>query len=163
MNLFPNSTSTYIYRFILICFLTFFYSDHSKAQNTIPNELSKVNIYADFGGGFSRGLATINIEGRIFSGNKLTWYVRTGIGGGGIDETEGPGVLGAVTMLTDKGNNHFEINGGTFIGKNSDVPDELFFMPIADIGYRYQKPDDGFIFKASAGFLGIRFGLGYAF
>jgi len=143
--------------------MSFCYCSHTVAQNTAPTELSKINLYVDLGGGFSRGLASVNIEGSVLSVKKLTFYARGGIGGGGIDETEGPGVLGAITMLTGKGNNHFEINAGTFIGKNSEVQDELFFMPIADLGYRYQKPEGGFIIKASAGFLGIRFGLGYAF
>lgn len=141
----------------------FFLCVHAQAQNTESTELSKINLYVDFGGGFARGLASINIESRISSGNKLTWYARGGIGGGGLDAADGPGILGAVTMLTGKGNNHFEVNAGTFIGKYSDVQAEYFFLPILDLGYRYQKPEGGLVFNAEAGFLGIRFGLGYAF
>jgi len=158
-----HSPLTNTCRILLIGLVSIFISSHTEAQNTTSTELSKTNLYIDLGGGFSRGLSSLNFEGSIFSSEKLTLYGRGGIGGGGINETEGPGILGAITMLTGKGNNHVEINGGTFIGRNSDVKDELFFMPIADLGYRYQKPEGGFIFKASAGFLGIRFGLGYAF
>jgi hypothetical protein len=36
-------------------------------------------------------------------------------------------------------------------------------LPLIDVGYRYQKPDRGFIFKAKIGILGVGFGVGYAF
>ncbi len=139
-----------------ICVLT-------QAQITDSTKLSKVNSYVDFGGFFHGGLASVNVEGRVFSGTRLTWYARAGVGSGGLDQDGGPGVLGAVTMLTGKDNNHFEVNGGMFIGKYSDVQDEFFFLPIIDLGYRYQKPEGGFIFRCNVGFLGIRFGLGHAF
>lgn len=163
MKSYQRTLLTNTCRILFIFLAPSIFSSHVEAQNTASTELSKINLYADFGGGFSRGLASLNFERRIFSSKKLTLYARGGIGGGGIDETAGPGIIGAFTMLTGKGNNHVEINGGTFIGRNSDFIDELFFMPIADLGYRYEKPEGGFIFKTSAGFLGIRFGLGYAF
>jgi hypothetical protein len=39
----------------------------------------------------------------------------------------------------------------------------FYYLPILDLGYRYQKQDGGFLFKAKVGILGIGFGLGYAF
>jgi hypothetical protein len=36
-------------------------------------------------------------------------------------------------------------------------------LPLIDVGYRYQKPDRGLIFKAKIGILGVGFGVGYAF
>ena len=76
----------------------------------------------------------------------------------------GWGGLGAVTMLTGKKNNHFELNTGIFLGSNKligalyydstnneyyrEVHYEAFIFPFFDWGYRYQKPSGGFIFRA---------------
>lgn len=134
-----------------------------QAQEQTPASLSKINLYADLGGGFARGMTSINIEGRIYNGRRITWYGRGGIGAGGIDDNGGPGILGGITMLTGKRNGHFEISTGALLGKYTDVEDEIFVLPIADLGYRYQKPEGGLIFRIRAGFLGIGFSLGYAF
>lgn len=122
-----------------------------------------MNLYAE-ASAFPGMQASINLEKRISSGEKVTWYGRVGGGVAGImmSETGGPGMLVAVTMLTGKENNHFEINGGAFFGKSTEK-DNMYFLPLIDFGYRYQKPEGGFIFKAKAGFLGIGIGLGYAF
>ena len=137
--------------------------NNTEAQITESTTLSNVNLYAE-ASAFPGMQASINLEKRIFSGEKVTWYGRVGGGIAGImmSETGGPGMLGAVTMLTGKENNHFEINGGAFVGKNTEK-DNMYFLPLIDFGYRYQKPEGGFIFKAKAGFLGIGIGLGYAF
>lgn len=141
----------------------FFFCDKAQAQNEESEELSKINLYLDLGGGFSRGLTSLNIEGKIFTSKNLTWYARGGFGGGGVDNTEGPGGLAALTMLTGKGKHHFEANAGLFIGRYSDFVTEIFYLPIFDLGYRYQKPEGGLIFMAKTGLLGFRLGLGYAF
>ncbi len=144
--------------------LSVFYLTDAEAQKVNSTGPGKTTVYGDFGGGITRGLVSLNLERKLSSSKNLSWYARGGVGGGGLDETtEGPGFLGGITMLTGMGNNHLELNGGVFIGRNSDFVDELFYMPIADIGYRYQKPEGGIIFKTGVGFLGIRFGLGYAF
>jgi len=149
-------------RIFFIGMLLIFLTSITEAQSTESTTLSKINVYADFGGHFA-GQASINLEGQIYSGEKVTWYGRGGLGASGIImAVGGPGILGAITMLTGKGNKHFEINGGAFIGKDIEQ-DEIFVLPLIDFGYRYQKPEGGFIFKAKAGFLGIGIGLGYAF
>lgn len=133
-----------------------------QAQNNETTELSKVNLYTDFGFHLA-GQATINFEQQIYSGEKVTWYGRAGVGAAAILMVSGgPGALGGITMLTGKGNRHFEINGGAFIGKDIEL-DKTFVYPLIDFGYRYQKPEGGFIFKAKVGFLGVGIGLGYAF
>ena len=54
-----------------------------------------------------------------------------------------------------------EFNLGIFSGKDNNDP---FILPLLDVGYRYQKPEGGLIFKVKAGILGIfSVGLGYAF
>ena len=41
--------------------------------------------------------------------------------------------------------------------------DGVFIFPIFNIGYRYQKPSGGFIFRANVGALSTGLSLGYAF
>lgn len=144
--------SLFIGLFALICSTTL----------TGQNELSKVNVYAEVG--IIPGVeALANAEVRISSGNVITWYARAGLGAGGILlSTGGPGILGAITMLTGKGNNHFELSAGAFVGYDSYYSD-TFVVPSLDLGYRFQKPGSGFIFKAKTGILGVGIGLGYAF
>ena len=132
-------------------------------------DLSKKNIYGELHIGlFSQGV--INYERQIFSG-KTSWYGRLGGGYGGMIEWRGDfgwGGFGAITMLTGKKNNHFELNAGSFFGYNAidwfEVDkDEPFIFPIFNLGYRYQKPDGGFIFRANAGIISLGLSFGYAF
>lgn len=153
-----KTTSIPYLRIILLTIIFFTFSNLTTAQS----QLSKVNLYTQIGA--VPGLeATINVEMRLHSGNKVTWYGKAGGGFGGILlATGGPGGLAAITMLTGKNNNHFELNGGVFVWNDTNNKD-MFYFPILDLGYRYQKPEGGFIFKAKVGILGVGFGLGYAF
>ena len=136
--------------------------NNTEAQSKGSTALSKINLYIDFGY-HAAGQASLNLETKVYSSKKITWYGRGGIGAASVLLGEGgPGILGAVTMLTGKNNGHFELNGGAFFGKDS-FEKNVFVLPLIDIGYRYQKPKGGFIFKAKAGILGIGIGLGYAF
>lgn len=149
-------------KFLISSLLIVLFSFKGGAQNSEPESLSKMNFYLDVGGGYFTGLASLNFEAKFHSGKNLTWYGRIGFGGGGSGDN-GTGGLAAITMLTGKRSNHFEINGGVFIANYSDVPSEYFALPILDLGYRYQKPSGGIIFRAKAGILGIGLGIGYAF
>lgn len=147
-------------RIILISIISIIFQNVVVAQNTDKPKHSNTNLYIDMGMHFA-GQVSINLEKQIYSGEKITWYGRAGIGGAGVAFGEtGAGVLGAITMLTGKGKNHFEMNGGAILCKNQWTS---FVLPIIDLGYRYQKPEGGFIFRAKAGFLGIGIGLGVAF
>lgn len=150
-------------RFLSLGIVLIFVCLQGKAQNSESQEMGRINLYADLGGGFTTGLASLNLEARIHSTEKLTWYGRVGMGSADEDGDAGTGGLGAITMLTGKGNNHFEINGGVFIGRYADVKDEFFALPIFDLGYRYQRPEGGPLFRAKVGVLGIGVGFGYAF
>ena len=150
-----NTISITFLRMIPLIIIFFAFSNITKAQS----ELSRVNLYTQFGAGAVLE-GTINAEIRLYSGNKVTWYGKVGGGFGGIVLGPiGPIGLAAITMLTGKTNNHFELNGGVFIGKDNG----MFYLPILDLGYRYQKPDGGFLFKAKVGIFSIGLGLGYAF
>ncbi len=89
------------------------------------SELSKINVYAEIAA--VPGVeALLNFEFQIASGESVTWYGRTGFGYGGIlAATGGPGVLAAISMLSGKANNHFELNGGAFIGNDTSYDDPL--------------------------------------
>ena len=45
------------------------------------------------------------------------------------------------------------------IGEYNDI----FIFPLFNIGYRYQKPSGGFIFRLNAGIYSFGLSLGYAF
>ena len=127
--------------------------------------LPKKNIYGELHVGlFSQGV--INYERQIFSGKTVSWYGRLGGGYGGwlepFSAEYGWGGLGAITMLTGKKNNHFELNAGGFLGFE-DTYNEAFIFPIFNVGYRYQKPEGGFIFRANAGIISLGLSFGYAF
>ena len=134
----------------------------TNAQSSEKNILSKNSIYFDTG--LIPGIhAFVNYERSIYQGEKVSWFGRAGLGFGGLLMVGGGfGGLGAVTMLTGKKNSHFELNAGIFSGKDIDDSNSFAF-PLLDVGYRYQKPNGGFIFKAKLGILGVGIGLGYAF
>jgi hypothetical protein len=132
----------------------------ANAQSSEENEMRKNSIYFDMG--FIPGFhAFVNYERSFYQGKKVSWYGRMGAGYGGfLFAAGGFGALGAVTMLTGKKNSHFELNTGLFSGQEDG---DSFTLPLIDVGYRYQKPEGGFVFKAKIGILGVGFGVGYAF
>lgn len=134
----------------------------ANAQTSEQNEMSKNSIYFDTG--LMPGIHVfVNYERSLYQGKKVSWFGRAGFGYGGILLVDGGfGGLGAITMLTGKKNSHFELNTGVFSGVNIDDSDSVT-LPLFDVGYRYQKPEGGFVFKAKIGILGIGIGLGYAF
>jgi opacity protein-like surface antigen len=147
-----------LYKITLMIVLLMLVHVKAEAQESEKNELSKFVLYTDAGVHLA-GQASLNFEGRIDTGDNLTLYGRVGIGAAGIAFHEGgPGILTAVTMLTGKEKNHFEMNGGIFLALAGN-----FVFPLVDLGYRYQKPEGGFVFRAKAGVLGVGIGLGYAF
>lgn len=151
--------SSNVSKILFIGVLSLFLNTNSVAQNTEKTTLSNINLYADVGMHYA-GQMSINLEKRIFRGEKLTWYGRAGFGATGVLMIGGgPGGLAAITMLTGKGKNHFEINGGAFFAYS----DAISVLPLFDLGYRHQKPEGGFLFKAKIGILGVGIGLGYAF
>jgi hypothetical protein len=92
------------------------------------------------------------------------------------------GAILAGTYLTGMRNGHLEINAGLFAGPvtRTDYNDCGFFSssscmpsitteetfearPYLELGYRYQKPEGGFIYRVKLGTLGLGIGLGAAF
>ena len=150
----------------LTLLLSIFCHGIAQAQSNDTKDFSKNSVYLDTGLGYG-GQVSFNYERLISSGEKVTCFGRLGVGvaykwTSDDDVSSGPGGLAAMTMLTGKGNNHFELNAGTFIVSDADE-DNSGVYPLLDAGYRYQKPSGGFVFKAKIGILGVGIGLGYAF
>ena len=150
-------------------------------------DLSKNNVYAETKFGLFSQLL-LNYERKIYFGKKVIWYGRLAGGYGyafGIVGQDQHGWVGSgsLTMLTGKNNKHFELNSGAFLGfrklTDADLYDESpnaipnqvvteptykkYILPILNVGYRYQKPEGGFIFRANAGLISLGLSFGYAF
>jgi len=147
------------------------YTKIDSAKNILLKHCcnNKNNIYAEAHLGLFYQVV-MNYETRIYSGERISWYSRLGGGIGGIfgeiiewkKNTGGWGGLGAITMLTGKKNHHIELNVGAFIGDEGRY-DARFIFPIFNIGYRYQKPNGGFIFRLNQGAESLGISFGYAF
>ncbi len=141
----------------------------SKTKTDFPIALSKYTGGLDiscvlFGIGSSA-----NFEGLLFrnqTGTK-TFYARMGVGyymigdvGGGL--TEGIQIPISLVYLSGKKNHHFEAD----LGIRTIFPKENYHLlgyPILNIGYRYQRPGHGVLFKTLVGTDGLTLGVGYAF
>ena len=147
---------------------------------------TKNNVYAEAHLGlFTQFL--LNYEKQINFGEKGGLYFRVG-GGYGLNHTgwlfsvenQGWGGLVALTALSKlkrKRNQYFEFNMGAFCGYNEerfnwhhngsewtyDTNLRAFLSPTLTAGYRYQKPEGGFIFRANAGIISLGLSIGYAF
>jgi hypothetical protein len=154
----------------------FIYCNTSWAQsNEVPKNRS-VNIHVDFGAGYL-GAANINLE-KTFTASesgKLELLGRAGMAyiflpGVLCDNENGVFATTGLTLLIGKGKHHFEISGGSHFKIWEDSNDEggIFscdgdlntIVPLVEIGYRYQKPEGGFLFRAHIGTSGVAIGLG---
>lgn len=152
--------------------------------------LSNLNLNIEASTYLVASSASINIEVRIFSSDseKIHFYARAGYGKvhqnlsayailcPEVSQSGSGGLLG-ITMLTGEGNHHFEANAGVFLGsfkteigsgifdQSCPRPDDLWTspLPVVALGYRYQKPGKGFIFRVKIGNLGLGIGCGVPF
>lgn len=141
----------------------------SRAQNPENHDVSKNTTYLEFGTNYIVSSVFVNYERHFYSSatEKLHLYGRAGLGGAAVFwHHAGWGGLAGLTMLTGPKNHHFEASAGAFLGYESGGPSykgTLFVLPLLDLGYRYQKPGKGFLFRAKVGTLSLGIGLGYAF
>lgn len=137
------------------------------AQEKDVSKYGKISLYGDVGTVLAIGSASLNVENSIFRSNSLQLNSRVGFGGAVIlFGPEGLGGFGGITALYGKRKHHLESSGGVFIGVTKKIgyfpSGELFALPFLDLGYRYQKPEGGFIVRVKVGILGAGIGLGYA-
>jgi hypothetical protein len=106
----------------------------------------------------------VNLEVRIASSQseKMHWYIRGALGsthmlyfGSGEMGEEGASIL-ALTLLTGEANHHFDTSAGI-------CQIDGMALPFIDLGYRFQKPEGGLLFRGKVGILGVGVGLGLAF
>jgi hypothetical protein len=143
----------------LIALFIFILPANFQAQSEDTVSLSKNSIYADLSIGLVSHIA-ISYERKIFSKNKISLFGRIGAAGSGVFWSDsGIGGLVAFTMLTGKKNSHFELSAGSFLVTDGNH----YIHPLVNIGYRYQKPKGGLMFKVYIGSVAIGAGLGYAF
>lgn len=142
-----------------------------KSQDPGKTEISKNTIYYELGTILVVSSTSLNYERLVYRApsEKLFLFGRAGIGGAAIYwGNAGWGGLAALTMLTGNKKAHFEANAGLFSGWQtpafaSESRGNWFYVPILDLGFRYQKPGKGFLFRAKAGSLGVGLGAGYSF
>ena len=154
--------------FFWVCLFSFLWLNMANAQTKVDAGMSKFNTYLEVGTILVISTASVNLEAHLAStaSGKVHWYARAGFGGSAVFYGPvGLGGLGGVTMLTGKKNHHFEVSGGLFLGNDSGagMVDGFFALPLFDLGYRFQKPGNSFLFRAKVGILGAGIGLGYAF
>ena len=130
-------------------------------------EWSKNNIYFEGAAGLVSAYSAISYERKLLSSRskKIHLLAKGGIGKFGVQVgPDGWGGLGGLTLLTGKGDQHFELSGGFVLGYDNDPEEKSqFALPMLDLGYRYQKPNGGFVFRVKVGILGVGVGVGYAF
>jgi hypothetical protein len=159
-----------------------FYIHIAFSQNTIDSE-AKNTISANGSYLFLVGSATLNYERCLYKfEDKTKLLLNTGVGKWYYlgDYSYVSSILPvSLNLLSGSLNNHFELNLGIafLFNETTDIyafgydPDEQtpvpskikVCIPIFNIGYRYQKPQGGILFRTYLGLQGLGFGLGYAF
>ena len=141
-------------------------STHNLIAQTIEEpKNSKFNLHAGFGTNVMVSTANINFEYTFYRSETglVKLNTRLGFGAAAIFwGSSGYGGLGGINVLLGEKNHHFETNAGLFVGSDYQGS-ETFYIPYLELGYRYQKPTGGFLFRAYVGVLGIGVGFGYAF
>ena len=109
-------------------------------------------------------IQSINFETKLYRSESNLFQLngRFGLGYFYIDffgVQQSAGALAGLNILLGRKSNHFETSLGVFAGSDTG----FFQWLIATLGYKYQKPEGGFIFRLNIGTLLIGVGFGYAF
>ncbi|WNJ19991.1 hypothetical protein [Pontibacter sp. G13] len=154
----------------LVVASTPFLSQAQKRQHAIHVDIGTLVLMSN---------ATLNYETQVaqFLDGAVQFNVRTGVGWAVAWESRYVGPILTGVFLTGVGSHHFEVNLGVSpaydyesarINRSNDpgtfdFMDHVDWLPIGDVGYRYQKPEGGFIFRAKGGTTGVGVGIGWAF
>lgn len=160
----------FMIRIFLSSLLLIIASLHTSYGQSSGETFSNSVTYAEVGVvglfGFLAGL-NVSYEHRLYSNaeNNLHIYGRGGVAASGVlFGSGGFGGLVGGSLLTGPNNHHFEADLGLIVGKNDGSGgNDVFFQPMLEAGYRYQRPQGGFLFKAKGGITGFGIALGYAF
>lgn len=165
---------------LFILFVLVYYSLNACGQDSLKVQPKNI-IYANAGLGYW-ATASANYERMLVSTNNkfyINYYIRASIGAaatvggdeGGYGSLSLQGVMGAQK-------NHLEISVGlnalydklAYENEASYYPsgisrwDYTYWFPGISVGYRYQKPNEGFIFRTGIGIPdGVYISCGFAF
>lgn len=136
----------------------------------------KHRIYAEFSTYLFVSTMAVNYEPTLFESTSRHFRLngRLGLGLGyaiGFDGDHGiSGALGGLTVDFGRRNDHFVLSSGIMVGSNfneigeiSAGFDRIGTAPLLEIGWRYEKPEGGIIYKIAGGSLGLSVGIGYSF
>lgn len=169
---------------LCISLMIFLFSNLIIGQTQSNSDMARFNVQVEASSFILINAFSVSAEGRIISSNnnKIHLLGKAGIGSLSIatifcETLKSTGGNLGLTMLTGKGDHHFELNGAVFLGSFKYKDDELGILncaddgvnlgfraqPLVDLGYRFQRPGEGFIFRAKIGFTGLGIAVGYAF
>lgn len=151
---------------IFLSLITFlFISSTIYAQNK-SDAFGNHAIYADIGTIVLISGASLSYERKFHTNatEQVRFFGRLGLAGTAIFYGPGgPGGVGGITLLTGKRNHHFMASGGIFVGQDFEMNTGIYALPMLDIGYRFQRPQGGFLLLAKAGVFGVGIGIGGSF
>ncbi|MEO0900240.1 MAG: hypothetical protein AAFY71_27775 [Bacteroidota bacterium] len=150
--------------FLLISFFLFVSPSHGQQKDSpMPNNV----IFAQGGTVFVNGHLAAGLERRIWSQPNDAFHFYGGLGYGRYRAAlffSGAGPRAHISGFTGAGAHHFEISLATYYLPSTDTtPDEGGFGPDLSIGYRYMRPEGGFVFKGFVALTGVGIGLGLGF
>ena len=131
------------------------------------DKIGKLNIYVDGGTFVVVNSVFVNVETHLTSSksNKLHLYFRGSYGdvtffsgGSGTSSfhRNTQTLMSSLTILTGKGDHHFDSSTGVFLRDDT-------VLPFLELGYRFQELDGGIILRGKIGLLGLGLGIGYSF
>jgi hypothetical protein len=134
--------------FLLAALLYLVSNHHGECQEV---KLPKNSLYFELLG--NGGLYSINYErelrAKLYGRIGFSTYALTNILGSGSDsKTRITAFPVMITYLSGNGKSHFEISGGMLFGVETETAVSYSIIDLtAFIGYRYQPPGEGFLFR----------------
>ena len=146
------------YLFISVIFIIGLPATAQDAQKTNSyggNYENKNNIYGDVGFGvFNLAFVLrLNYERQIFQKNTIKLMGRTGIGYWSDWDVSGLEIPFTLQAIFFKSASHIELGIGASL-YTSFSEDWSDFPVMVNFGYRFQKPDKGFLFRINAEYSG---------
>ncbi len=129
--------------------LMLFSAESAKSQES---KLRPTRVYGTLGTAFVYSNITGSIEQDIkYAPEKYFNTMSIRIGGGYWSSwgNEAYNIFGTLNMLSGKDKNHFELGFG--IAYSPGYDETYGFLPAANVGYRYQKPDGWLLLRAGVG------------
>ena len=156
----------YLFLFVLLVSLQVGAQSDSIKVESLP--LKKNSFYISAGAALDFYLVGTLAYERIFWQNTKDFHVAIG-GQVGYSHYEVWGIGGSIInvnllVLIGEGKHHLDFLGGANFFLDGDLKDYGPYVLSIDIGYRYQKPIGGFIFRIGTGWPEVFYiGLGYNF